>query len=46
MASINPTNGKGVMAWVMTGFFGGLIALMIGFFVPSLIPTQISSQKL
>lgn len=38
--------GSGAMSWIFIGFVGGIMALAIGFFVPSLIPTQISAQKL
>ena len=43
---MNPSDGGGVLGWIMTGFVAALLALLVGYFVPSLIPTRITKTQI
>lgn len=43
---MHPGRASGIIGWILTGFVGGLLALLVGHFVPSLIPSQASSTRL
>lgn len=43
---MNPTSGKGFLSWAMTGFIGALVALLVGYFIPTLVPAKASASKL
>jgi hypothetical protein len=43
---MDPGSGKGIFTWILTGFIGGLVALLIGHFIPSLIPTKAAATRL
>jgi hypothetical protein len=43
---MNPTSGKGFLTWAMTGFVGALVALLVGYFVPSIVPTKATASRL
>ena len=43
---MNPTSGKGFVTWAFTGFIGGLLALLLAHFIPSIIPARVTSTRL
>jgi hypothetical protein len=43
---MNPTTGKGFLTYAVTGFIAGLVALLVGYFVPSVIPAKASASRL
>lgn len=43
---MHPGRGAGILGWILTGFIGGLLALLVGHFIPSLIPTQAAQTRL
>jgi hypothetical protein len=43
---MDPTTGKGFFSWALIGFIGGMVALLIGHFIPSLIPKRAAAQRL
>jgi hypothetical protein len=43
---MNPTSGKGFLTWAMTGFVGGLLALLLAHFIPSIIPARVQATRL
>lgn len=42
----NPKTAKGFLGWIALGFLGGGIALVIGAFVPRLIPARAAQARL
>jgi hypothetical protein len=43
---MNPTGGKGFLTWAITGFVGAMVALLVGYFLPSVVPTKASASRL
>lgn len=43
---MDPKSSKGAIMWIVTGFFAGLVALLIGYFIPSIIPAGATQTKL
>jgi hypothetical protein len=43
---MNPTSGKGFFTWALTGFIGAMVALLVGYFIPSIVPAKASAQRL
>jgi hypothetical protein len=43
---MNPGSGRGFVSWAFTGFIGGMLALLLAHFVPSIIPARVTSTKL
>ena len=42
----SPTSGTGAMHWIMLGFGGAIVALLVAYLFPSIVPTQAAATKL
>jgi hypothetical protein len=43
---MDPGRAHGIFGWVLTGFIGGLFALLIGHFLPAIVPTKAAATRL
>ncbi len=41
-----PNTGSGAMHWILLGFGGGIVALLIAYLVPSIIPAKSAATRL
>jgi hypothetical protein len=42
----DPKTGSGIVHWAMLGLGGAIVALLVAYLVPSIIPTQSSATRL
>lgn len=42
----DPRTGSGFISWVLLGFGGAVVALLVAYLFPSFIPTQVTATKL
>jgi hypothetical protein len=42
----DPKSGSGFIHWAMLGFGGAIVALLVAFFFPSLIPAKAAATRL
>jgi hypothetical protein len=42
----SPTTGTGAMHWIMLGLGGSIVALLVAYLVPSIIPAKSAATRL
>jgi len=44
--TVDPMHPKGIFAHILSGFIAGFVALLVGHFIPQIVPTKAAATRL